>query len=72
MGTLIVGQREIRGDGFGSGLSRDGYWTHSSSTLDVGRSLNQSQLKPLQAMYGVEDRRQGDATRQSLLLHPLF
>ena len=34
-------------------------WTNLGSTYDIGRALNQSQLNPLQAMYGAGDRLQG-------------
>ena len=65
METPIIGQQENRGDGFGSGMSRGGDWTNSRSAFDMGRSLDQSQLISLQAMYGAEDRLQGAATEQS-------
>ena len=63
VGTPTVGQQENRGDGFGADRSRYRYWTNSGSTFNMGRPLDQSQLNPLQAMYGAGDRLQGAATR---------
>ena len=65
VGTPIIGQRENREDDFSSGMSRDGYWTHFRSAFDMGRSLDQSQLNPFQAVYSAGDRLQLAATQQS-------
>ena len=65
VGTPTIGQQENRGSGSGPDRSREGYWTGTGSTYDIGRPLDHSQLNPLQAMYGAGDRLQGDATQQS-------
>ena len=63
VGTPMIGQQQNQGSGLGTDGSGDRHWTNLGSTYDIGRSLDQSQLSPLQAMYGVGDRFQGGATQ---------